>query len=137
MSVLLKFREGDFAFTADVEAMYYQVKVPPTDRKWLRLLWWDDGDISKPPSTFRMTVHPFGACSSASIANHVLQKVIVEEYGTEAYRHNFYVDDCLRAGQNEYELAENAAELVTACARGGFSLTKFVSNRLLPIVRAC
>ena len=75
-----------------------------------------------------MTVHPFGACSSASIANYVLQKVIVEESGTEAYRHNFYVDDCLRAGRNEYELAENAGELVTACARGGFSLTKFVSN---------
>ena len=100
------------------------------DRKWLKLLWWEDGDISREPVAYQMTVHPFGACSSASIANHILQKVVQEETGDAKNVKGFYVDDCLRAAHQEGQLVETASELVSACSKGGFTLAKFVSNSL-------
>ena len=67
--VLMRFREAEFAFMADIEAMFYQVKVPSRDRNFLRFLWWPKGDLSASPREFRMTVHLFGATSSPSCAN--------------------------------------------------------------------
>ena len=67
--VLMRFREAEFAFMADIEAMFYQVKVPFRDRDFLRFLWWPKGDLSESPKEFRMTVHLFGATSSPSCAN--------------------------------------------------------------------
>jgi hypothetical protein len=48
----------------DIEAMFYQVKVPVEYRDSLRFLWWENGDTSKDPQEYRMTVHLFGAASS-------------------------------------------------------------------------
>jgi len=41
---------------------------------------------------------------------------------------NFYVDDCLCATETDDDATELAHDLQTLCARGGFRLTKFVSN---------
>ena len=39
LGVLLRFREGQHAVTADVQEMFHQVKVPEQDRDVLRFLW--------------------------------------------------------------------------------------------------
>lgn len=39
LHVLLRFRLHKFAFHADIEAMYNQVKIPIKDRDALRFLW--------------------------------------------------------------------------------------------------
>ena len=44
---------------AEVEAMFYQVKVSPQHRDALRFLWWKDGDPQKEVETYRMTVDLF------------------------------------------------------------------------------
>ncbi len=41
LNILLRFRQHQFAITADVEAMYYQVRVEEDDRDVLRFLWYD------------------------------------------------------------------------------------------------
>jgi len=38
--VLIRFREEEIAITADLEAMFHQVKVLPRDADALRFLWW-------------------------------------------------------------------------------------------------
>ena len=45
LHVLLRFRQFPFAITADIEAMYHQVKIPPKHRNCLRFLWLRNGDI--------------------------------------------------------------------------------------------
>ena len=42
-------------------------------RDLLRFLWWEDGDTSRPPIEFRMTVHLFGATSCPGCANFALK----------------------------------------------------------------
>jgi len=46
-SVLLRFREEEIAFTADLEAMFHQVMVLPRDADALRFLWWS-GSLDNP-----------------------------------------------------------------------------------------
>ena len=134
LDVLLRFREEQVAFTADIEAMFYQVKVPEEDRDFLRFLWWPDGDLSSSPATYRMTVHLFGACSSPSCANFALRKT-AEDHGraydgrvSKIIRENFYVDDCLKSAGNADDAIRLAHDLKDLCRRGGFNLTKIVSN---------
>ena len=47
VGVLMRFRQELVAITADIETMFYQVQVPPSQRKFMRFLWWDDGDTTK------------------------------------------------------------------------------------------
>lgn len=59
---------------ADIEGIFYQVKVAPEDVDFLRSLWWPRGDISQPLAEYQMLVHLFGAVSSPSCANYALKK---------------------------------------------------------------
>ena len=78
VEVLLRFRWAPVCFTADIEAMFHQVKVPESDRDFLRFLWWADADMTKQPAEYRFTVHPFGATSSPACANYALRKTALD-----------------------------------------------------------
>lgn len=45
VDVMQRFRHGSNAFMADIRSMFYQVKVPPKDRDYMRFLWWPNGDF--------------------------------------------------------------------------------------------
>jgi len=64
VGVLLRFRKERIAITADIEAMFHQVRVHPPDTHALRFLRWPGGDLSAIPLTYQMLVHLFGATSS-------------------------------------------------------------------------
>ena len=57
--VLLRFRQHQFAVSADIEGMFLQVGVPDCDQPSLRFLWWED------PTTnvvvYQYTRHLIGA----------------------------------------------------------------------------
>ena len=133
LGVLMRFRKGLYAFTADIQTMFYQVKVPAKDRDYLRFLWMKDDDWNQ-IEEYRMCVHLFGASSSPGIANYALQKIVEDnkDVGSEeslrVVRENFYVDDCLYSGDNKERLCKIAREVNTLCSLGGFNLTKYVSS---------
>ncbi|XP_076064941.1 uncharacterized protein LOC143038982 [Oratosquilla oratoria] len=131
LGVLLRFRLGLYACTADIETMYYQVKVPEDDRDYLRFLWWKDGQIG---SDIVKTSHPFGASCSPSIANYALKRV-VQDHGSQFYTsvseivlNNFYVDDLLVLSDDIDEMIDNSVNVIDLCSKGGFNLTKLNSN---------
>ncbi|XP_046549788.1 uncharacterized protein LOC124259655 [Haliotis rubra] len=134
IGVLTRFRAEPVAFMADIEAMFHQVKVPLEQHDQLRFLWWPDDDLQFELEEYRMAVHIFGAVSSPSIANFALKATAdkaEEKYGTEAadtIRKNFYVDDWLKSAANVRKVIQLIKDVQSACAEGGFRLTKFVSN---------
>ena len=134
IGVLTRFRQERYAFMADIEKMFFQVKVREEDQSLLRFLWWQDGDIEKEPEEYCMTVHLFGAGSSPACANYALKRTAddnEEEYGlnvANTLRRNFYVDDVLKSAQTENEAIKLAKDVKKVCANGGFNLTKFVGN---------
>ncbi|XP_076810887.1 uncharacterized protein LOC143453439 [Clavelina lepadiformis] len=142
VGVLLRFRQGKIAFTADIKGMFHQVLVDPEDRDALRFLWWPDDDMTKPPSDYQMLVHPFGATSSPCCASYALKKV-ADDNDTSAsletlstVKQNFYVDDCLKSVNSVEEAIQLAREIGPLLASGGFHLTKYLSNckELLSVV---
>ncbi|XP_041480432.1 uncharacterized protein LOC121427921 [Lytechinus variegatus] len=133
IGVLCRFRQAPIAFTCDVEKMYHQFRVTKEHQDYLRFLWWEDGDLSKPPVDYRMKVHLFGATSSPGCANFGL-KQIAEDHkvlGVEAaefLKRNFYVDDGLKCVSSEEDAIDLIKKAVSMCAKGNLRLHKFVCN---------
>ena len=134
VGVLTRFREEPVAFMADVEAMFYQVRVQPEDCKYLRFLWWPHGDLRKEPEEYQMLVHLFGGASSPSCANYALKKTAEdnkEDFDAvtiATVKRNFYVDDCLKSVPTNPKAVKLVGELRELLSRGGFRLTKWISN---------
>ena len=134
VGVLTRFREEPVALIADIEAMFYQVRVPPSDCDALRFLWWPEGNLSGEPVEYEMRVHLFGGASSPSCANFALKKTAKDNQTDfspkviETVERNFYVDDCLKSVGREDEAVDLARQLRELLARGGFKLTKWLSN---------
>ncbi|XP_076052759.1 uncharacterized protein LOC143032176 [Oratosquilla oratoria] len=126
--VLLRFRLGLHAYIADIETMYYQVKVSEGDRDYLRFLWWKDGQIGD-IIKLRMTSHPFGACCSPSIAKCAIKR-IVQNYGdqlhtsvSEIVLNNFYVDDLLVSSDDINDLIDTTANVIDLCRKDKISIS--------------
>ncbi|XP_028404804.1 uncharacterized protein LOC114527371 [Dendronephthya gigantea] len=134
IGVLIRFRQDRVALMADIESMFHQVHVPDKDRDVLRFLWWPGNDLDARPEEYQMTVHLFGAKSSPTCANFALRKTATdnaEEFSNnvvETIKRNFYVDNCLKSVPDEDEASMLAADLRVILQRGGFRLTKWVSN---------
>lgn len=132
--VLTRFRQEKIAIIGDIEAMFYQVKVPVKHQNFLGYLWWPNGNLSLPLKEFRMTVHLFGGKSSPGCSNYALRKTATDfesEYGSnaaETLKKNFYVDDILKSCPDVIATLKLLANVVSMCAAGGLRLTKLFSN---------
>ena len=130
ISVLTRFRQERIAIMADIESMFYQVRVRPDDSDVLRFLWWPGGNLESRPEEYQIRVHLFGAVSFPSCANLALRKtaeVNLHEFDFEVIntvKRNFYVDDCLKSVPGGNEAIRLTADLRRLLERGGFNLTR-------------
>ena len=133
IGVLTRFRQGSVAFMADIEAMFHQVRVPLKECDVLRFLWWPNGAPSANPEE---VVRLFGGISSPSCANYALKRTPEdnnEGFNTETtntLERNFYVDDCLKSVETEEKAIHLAKYLRQLLQKGGFRITKWMSNSL-------
>ena len=81
-----------------------------------------------------MRVHLFGGASSPSCANFALKKTTEDnkaDFGhetVETVKRNFYVDDCLKSVASDNAIIRLTGQLRELLSRGGFKLTKWLSN---------
>ena len=134
VGVLLRFRQERIGISADIEKMFHQVKVSPQDTRALSFLWWPGGDFSKEPEDHQMLVHLFGARSSPSCSSFALKKTAEDNRKyfdaeiIDTVNRNFYVDDCLTSVASTHEAVHLVHQLLALLRRGGFRLTKWLSN---------
>ncbi|XP_044172422.1 uncharacterized protein LOC122956801 [Acropora millepora] len=134
VGVLCRFRKELIAFMCNLEAMFHQFKVKEEDRNYLRFYWWENGDTTKSPVQYRMTVHLFGAASSPGCSNFGLKKTAADnecKFGSDAanfIRKDFYVDDGLKSVATVSEATSLIENTKSICARVGMRLHKFISN---------
>ena len=134
VSVLLRFRQEPVAVMADVESMFHQVRVTPCDRDLLRFLWLKGGDINDDVGIYRMKVHLFGGIWSPSCCSFALRRTAEDnksDFDAETVStvlNNFYVDDCLKSVETVEKAVVIVQQLCELLSRGGFRLTKWVSN---------
>ena len=114
--------------------MFHQVRVDPKDIDALRFLWWPDGNMDSTPVAYQMLVHLFVATSSPACASFALRQT-ARDFGSndnqaavEIVLNNFYVDDCLASFNSESKAVKVKHDLVQLLRKGGFHLTKWVTN---------
>ena len=134
VGVLTRFRQEPVALMADVQSMFHQVHVSPRDCDALRFLWWSNNDLNSEPEEYQMMVHLFGATSSPSCANFGHWQTAEDnqqEFSKDAVdsvKNNFYIDDCLKSVPSENKAIVLVDELHQLLSKGGFCLTKWISN---------
>ncbi|XP_052778086.1 uncharacterized protein LOC128215439 [Mya arenaria] len=134
VGVLIRFREEPVAKVADIEAMFHQVRVCEKDRDALRFLWWPSGNLETKPVEHCMNVHLFGVTSSPSCAAYSLRGTARDNAKAfsgdtlKTIERNFYVDDLLKSVTDEKVGIRLSSELRDILAKGGFRLTKWMSN---------
>ncbi|XP_074608716.1 uncharacterized protein LOC141863136 [Acropora palmata] len=134
LGVLTRFREDRVALSADIECMFHQIRVSPADRDAFRFLWWPTGDLNQEAVDHRMEVHLFGATSSPSCSGFALRKTAednkedFEEEVVKTVKRNFYVDDCLKSVKSVDCAIQIVLQLRNFLSKGGFRLTKWLSN---------
>ena len=125
--LIMRFREKGVAFSADIEAMFMQVSVPPSDRRFLRYLWRNE--------VHEYNRHIFGATDSPCAACYAVRqsaednKTAYTDAPNLVARH-IYMDDLYVSTDTLEEAKTLRTALPTVLATGGFNLTKWTSNNL-------
>ena len=133
VGVIMRFRLHAVAMIADIEKMFLQVRVIEEDQPSLRFLW-RGPDRDRPSDVYQMQAMIFGAKSSPTSANYCLRRTAIDnqticsEETTRTVLRDFYMDDLLKSLPSEDETAQLALQLMELLSRGGFRLTKFMSN---------
>ncbi len=134
MKVFLTFRKGSFRLCADIKSMFYMVRVPPSQRRYLRFYWFPEGDTTKQPRLYQLTVHLFGGTWSPGVAAFCLQKAATEQSHLfpseipDIIANKMYVDDLLHSGQDGQIVTRQALQVKECIGNRGFILTKFFAN---------
>ena len=101
LGVLIRFRREQVTVSVDIQQMFYCFTVCEDPRDFLRFLWFEDNDLTKPVTEYQMTVHVFGNSPSPAVAIYSFRRAAQEgqkEHGKDAEQfimRNFYVDDGL------------------------------------------
>ena len=128
VGLLFQFREKPVAITADIKAMFKQVGIIETDQTSMRFLWPTERSIKQ----FQYTRLIFGARCSPTTAIFVLQKSASDFSSNQAIEdlvyNSFYMEDFVHSFDTIQKAKDNTALLNKTLLKGGFNLTKFVSN---------
>ena len=130
-SVLLRFREGEVAYAADIEAMFSRIRLRPEDARYHSFLWQEEG--SDKVITCQMNRLTFGDCCSPYIALSTTRRAAkdakqYQELVEDIVEKNVYMDDVLDSARTVSEAIERAKAVRNALADGDFHLQSWVSN---------
>ncbi|XP_054290792.1 uncharacterized protein LOC129005810 [Macrosteles quadrilineatus] len=130
-SILLRFRIHIYVLTADIEKMYRQIWIHPSQRDMLRILWREDN--SKPVLIYRLNTVTYGTACAPYLAIKTIQQLAQDErsqypQASNVVMKDFYVDDVLTGTDDINEARVLRDQLVGMLKCGGFNLRKFNSN---------
>ncbi|XP_062713695.1 uncharacterized protein LOC134290550 [Aedes albopictus] len=130
-AIHLRFRMHRIAIIADIEKMYRQIRIHPSDYPLQRILW--RSSSSEPLRTFELVTVTYGTASAPFLATRCLKELSIQ--GADNYPHaslvlgkDFYVDDMLTGVDNEEDGTELSSQLQELLQSAGFSLRKWASN---------
>ena len=97
--ILLIFRQGQYAITADISKAFHRILVNEQDRYYLKFLGFNLE--TEEQRTFRFRVVMFGATCSPYLLQETLQTHLSENVAGREFRDKFYVDNYLNTYDRE------------------------------------
>lgn len=130
-NVCCRWRSYRFAFTADAEKMYRQIRIDHRDKDFLRIVWREDP--SRPLEHYRLLTVTYGTGCAAYQAIAALRKTAddnQEQYPRAAERipKNFNVDDLFSGADTIEDAMVLRKEIVDVLTSAGFNLRKWHNN---------
>lgn len=131
VSILIRFRHYKYIVSGDIEKMYRQIFVEPSQRQFQLVLWRDNP--TDPVKTFKLNTITYGTASAPFLAIRCLNQLAIETKSdfpeiSRMIDRDFYVDDLLTGSDSLLELKSNITRLINILHSSGFSLRKLLSN---------
>lgn len=130
-TLLLKWRQYRYVFTADIEKMYRQILVSEADQKLQQIYW--RAQTNHPIRAYQLTTVTYGTNSAPFLAMMTLRKLAADEtnnFPTAAriILADFYMDDLVSGAHTIDEGRSSISELNSCLSSGGFLLRKWSAN---------
>ena len=130
-SLLVRFRSHPYAVTADIEKMYRQINLHPSDRKFQKILWREDD--RQPIKVFTLNTITYGTSSASFLATRSLKQLADDEISTFpnasiALREDFYMDDLLTGARSIEDAKQIVNELIHVTRKCGMNVRQWASN---------
>ncbi|XP_075213838.1 uncharacterized protein LOC142320045 [Lycorma delicatula] len=131
-TIVLRFRNCEIAFIADINKMYRQVRIHLSNYDCQRILWLDSP--ADPIQEYQVNTVTNGTSSARYLATRCLQKLADDEQSNYSkgaisiLKHDFYVDNCISGSSDLDSAVKLVSELQSLLTSGGFQLRKWASN---------
>ena len=132
--VLLRFREHNVGFIADVESMFFQFHVNEEHRDYMRFWHHADNDPTKPLVPYRARVHIWGNCGSPTVSTISLRTTTdwadppPTPEVTRYIRESFYVGDGCGSAPDATTAISILKGAINVLSQFGVRLCKIVSS---------
>ncbi|XP_029163786.1 uncharacterized protein LOC114935214 [Nylanderia fulva] len=129
--VLLRWRQHQYVFVADIEKMYRQILVHPDDCKFQTILWRHSTDDEV--REYQLRTVTYGLACAPFLAIRTLRQLATDEEeqfprGAVALRRDCYVDDVVTGSNTLNDAIALQTEIRNLCLAGGFPLKKWAAN---------
>ncbi|XP_029171108.1 uncharacterized protein LOC114940554 [Nylanderia fulva] len=129
--VLLRWRQHQYVFVADIEKMYRQILVHPDDCKFQTILWRHSTDDEV--REYQLRTVTYGLACAPFLAIRTLRQLATDEEkqfprGAVALRRDCYVDDVVTGSNTLNDAIALQMEIRNLCLAGGFPLKKWAAN---------
>lgn len=129
--LLINLRMFSIAVTADIEKMYFQIKLDAKHHAFQRIIY--RFDINSKFNTYEFNRISFGISSSPYLAMRVIRQLAADNritYPLAAYEveNHMYMDDYVCSFDNIDIVEKTYKEMTTMLQSGGFNLVKWISN---------
>ncbi|KAH9634826.1 hypothetical protein HF086_012240, partial [Spodoptera exigua] len=129
--LLIKWRQYQYAYTADIEKMYRQIYVADCDQHLQKVIWRESP--TQPIRDYQLTTVTYGTKAAPFLAMMTLKRLAMDEQthfpeAAKILESSFYMDDVVHGFHNIEYGKRIISDLEQLLRRGGFNLRKWSTN---------
>ena len=140
LGILLRFREGRFAYIGDISKMFHSIDIGLRDQM-THLYLWRNCNLESEPKTYAMTAVNMGDRPSATIAQVALRKTATASAETrptaaKIIQDNSYMDDILNSVNCTHEMQRQTNDIDSILASRGFKIKEWICSNTNRVPRS-
>ena len=133
VEVLTRMRKNPVMLGCDIKEMYKRILLPPEDKDYHRIFWFEDPNDPSSVKQYRFTCHVFGNKASPNVAIYVIKKHAEEHkdkypLAADIIQNSTIIDDALDSFSNLEDARNAVTQLTELLGAIGMKLHKWLTN---------